>query len=169
MNYATTEKELLAVVFAFDKFRSYLMGTKVIVYTDHSAIKYLLEKKDAKPILIRWVLLLQEFNLEIRDTKGTENVIADHLSRLENEEKAQGAECPIGEDFPDEQLFKLDVVGVPWFADIANFLATHTMPPDLIHQQRKRFLAEVKHYFWDDPFVFRCCTDQIIRRCVPET
>ncbi|EOX99750.1 Polyprotein, 77260-80472, putative [Theobroma cacao] len=64
-NYTTTEKELLAIVFAFDKFRSYLVGTKVIVYTNHAAIKYLIEKKDAKPRLIRWVLLLQEFDLEI--------------------------------------------------------------------------------------------------------
>ena len=69
VNYATTEKELLAVVFAFDKFRSYLVGSKVILYTDHAAIKYLLSKKDAKPRLIRWILLLQEFDLEIRDKK----------------------------------------------------------------------------------------------------
>src|SRR5215470_6654058 len=72
-NYATTEKELLAVVFAFDKFRSYLVGSKVIVYTDHSALKYLLSKQETKPRLIRWVLLLQEFDLELRDKKRTEN------------------------------------------------------------------------------------------------
>ncbi|WVZ70500.1 hypothetical protein U9M48_019162 [Paspalum notatum var. saurae] len=65
LNYSTTEKELLAVVFAIDKFRSYLVGSKVIIYTDHSALKYLLTKKDAKPRLIRWVLLLQEFDIEI--------------------------------------------------------------------------------------------------------
>ena len=65
LNYATTEKELLAVVFAFDKFRSYLIGSKIIVYTDHSALKYFLAKKDAKPRLLRWILLLQEFDLEI--------------------------------------------------------------------------------------------------------
>lgn len=71
INYSTTEKELLAIVFAINKFRSYLIGSKVIVYTDHAAIKYLLSKKDAKPRLIRWILLLQEFYLEIKDKKGT--------------------------------------------------------------------------------------------------
>ena len=83
LNYATTEKELLAVVFAIDKFRSYLVGAKVIVYTDHVALKYLLTKKDAKPWLIRWILLLQEFNLEIKDKKGIENSVANRLSRMQ--------------------------------------------------------------------------------------
>lgn len=76
-------KKMLTVVFAIDKFRSNLIGSKVIVYTNHSALKYFLEKKDAKPRLIRWVILLQEFNLEIHDKKMIENVVVDHLSRLE--------------------------------------------------------------------------------------
>jgi hypothetical protein len=82
LNYATTKKELLVVVFSFEKFRSSIVNSKVIVYTDHAAIKYLLAKKDAKPRLIRWILLLQEFDVEIRDKKGVENIVADHLSKM---------------------------------------------------------------------------------------
>jgi hypothetical protein len=83
LNYGTTEKELLAVVFAIDKFRSYLVGAKVIIYTNHASLKYLPTKKDAKPRLLRWILLLQEFDLENKDKKGVENSVADHLSRLQ--------------------------------------------------------------------------------------
>ncbi|GJU10609.1 reverse transcriptase domain-containing protein [Tanacetum coccineum] len=83
-NYTTTEKEMLVVVYAFEKFRSYLIMNKSIVYTDHSALKYLFAKKDAKARFLRWVLLLQEFDFKVIDTKGAENYAADHLSRLEN-------------------------------------------------------------------------------------
>ncbi|GJY64128.1 DNA-directed DNA polymerase [Tanacetum coccineum] len=83
-HYTTTEKELLAMVYAFEKFRPYLVLSKTIVYTDHSALKYLLAKQDAKPRLLRWILLLQEFDVIIRHKKGVENLAADHLSRLEN-------------------------------------------------------------------------------------
>ena len=93
MNYATTEKELLAVVYAFDKFRSYVLGSKVIVYTDHAALKYIFSKQESKPRLLRWILLLQEFDLDIRDKKGCQNIVDDHLSRMssikETEEKHQ--------------------------------------------------------------------------------
>ena len=85
-NYTTTENELLAIVFALDKFRPYILGSKVIVYTDHAALKFLLKKSDSKPRLIRWMLLLQEFDIEIQDTSGAHNLVADHLSRIENGE-----------------------------------------------------------------------------------
>ena len=101
INYATTEKELLAVVFACDKFRPYIVDSKVTVHTDHAAIKYVMEKKDAKPRLIRWVLLLQKFDLNIVDRKGAENPVADNLSRLEN---VLDDPLPIDDSFPDEQL-----------------------------------------------------------------
>ncbi|XP_062170399.1 uncharacterized protein LOC133876129 [Alnus glutinosa] len=126
LNYSTIEKELLAVIFALEKFRSYLIGSKVIIFTDHAALRYLFGKKDAKPRLIRWVLQLQEFDLEIRDKKGSENVVADHLSRLLHEE--EGSELPLGEQFPDEQLFSINV-HPPWYADIVNYITTKVFPP----------------------------------------
>ncbi|GKB72267.1 reverse transcriptase domain-containing protein [Tanacetum coccineum] len=100
-NYTTTEKEMLAVVYAFEKFRSYLIMNKSIVYTDHSALKYLFAKKDAKARLLRWVLLLQEFDFKVIDTKGAENYAADHLSRLENPYENVLDPKEINEIFPD--------------------------------------------------------------------
>lgn len=72
---------MLAIVFALQKFRSYLVGCKVIIFYDHTTLKYLLTKKYAKPRLIHWVLLLQEFDIEFRNKNGCENVVANHLSR----------------------------------------------------------------------------------------
>ena len=129
LNYTVTEKELLAVVYALEKFRSYLVGSKVIVFTDHSAIKYLMTKKDAKPRLLRWVLLLQEFDIDVKDRKGTENQVADHLSRLENKEVTSKAP-PIEESFPDERLMAVSEVSIPWYADIVNYLVSNVIPSD---------------------------------------
>ncbi|GJR77841.1 reverse transcriptase domain-containing protein [Tanacetum coccineum] len=110
IQYTTTEKEMLAVVYAFEKFRPYFVLSKSIVYTDHSALKYLLSKQDAKPRLLRVI--------------------------------------------------------TPWFADIANFHARNFIVKGMSSQQKKKFFKDVKHYFWDDPYLFRICADQIIRRCV---
>ncbi|XP_057548205.1 uncharacterized protein LOC130826652 [Amaranthus tricolor] len=165
VNYATTEKELLAVIYALEKFRSYLLGSKVIVYTDHAALKYLLAKKEAKPRLIRWILLLQEFDIEIRDKKGAENVVADHLSRIRYDDGKISSS--IDDSFPDDQLFAVTSQG-PWFADYANYVVGGILPPDLSYQQKKRFLHDVRYYFWDDPFLFRECADGIYRRCIPD-
>ncbi|GJU34707.1 transposon ty3-I gag-pol polyprotein [Tanacetum coccineum] len=103
-NYTTTEKEMLAVVYAFEKFRSYLIMNKSVVYTDHSALKYLFNKKDAKARLLRWVLLLQEFDFKVIDTKGAENYAADHLSRLENPYENAFDPKKINETFPLDTL-----------------------------------------------------------------
>ena len=144
LNYATTEKELLAIVFVFKKFRPYLIGNKVVVHTDHSAITYLMTKKDAKPRLIRWVLLQQEFDVEIKDKKGIENLVADHLSRLEG----ASDEVQVNDDFPDEQLLDIeDKRAVPWFADYVNYLVAKVVPPEFNYQRKKRFFAHLKHYY----------------------
>ncbi|GKB31105.1 reverse transcriptase domain-containing protein [Tanacetum coccineum] len=117
IHYTTTEKEMLAVVYAFEKFRPYLVLSKSIVYTDHSALKYLMNKQDAKPRLLRWVLLLQEFDITIRDKKGSENLAVDHLSRLENPHKDVLENKDINEHFPLETLGVISNESTPWFAD----------------------------------------------------
>ncbi|RVW19322.1 Retrovirus-related Pol polyprotein from transposon opus [Vitis vinifera] len=163
-NYTTTEKELLAVVYALDKFRAYLIGSSIVVFTDHSALKYLLTKQDAKARLIRWILLLQEFNLQIRDKKGVENVVVDHLSRLNIAHDTHG--LPINDDFPEESLMLVEEV--PWFAHIANYLVTGEIPSEWSSQDKKNFFAKVHAYYWEEPFLFKYCADTNIRKCVPE-
>jgi hypothetical protein len=116
LNYATTEKELLAVEFAIDKFRSYLVGAKVIIFTDHAALKYLLTKKDAKPHLLRWILLVQEFDLEVKDKKGVENTVADHLSCIP---VTNMQDLPINDFVCDNMLLKVTDSN-PWYANIMN-------------------------------------------------
>nr|GEX35506.1 reverse transcriptase domain-containing protein [Tanacetum cinerariifolium] len=114
---------MLAVVYAIEKFRPYLVLSKSIVYTDHSDLKYLLSKQDAKKRLIWWVLFLQEFDIIFRDMKGTENLAADHLSRLENPHKDVFENKDINENFPLETLGKISSGSTPWFTDFANFHA----------------------------------------------
>jgi hypothetical protein len=159
LNFATTEKELLAVVFAMDKFRSYLVGAKVIVYTNHTALKYLLTKKDAKPRLIRWILLLQEFDLEIRDKKGANNCVADHLSRMQ----IQGSDLPINDYLRDDTLLKV-TSSSPWYANLVNFMVTGYIPPG---EDKKRLIHLSRFHLWDDPYLFKVCADGLLRRCVP--
>ncbi|GJR75206.1 reverse transcriptase domain-containing protein [Tanacetum coccineum] len=250
-HYTTTEKELLAVVYAFEKFRSYLVLSKSIVYTDHSAINYLFTKKDVKPRLMRWILLFQEFDVIIRDKKRAENLAADHLSRLENPHQDKLENKEITETFPLETLgsvalradfanyhagnfivkridpavcawlmrwilllqefeviirdkkraenlaadhlsrlenphqdkfenkeitetfplktlrsVAIRVDSTPWFADFANYHAGNFIFKGMSSQQKNKFFKDVKHYFWDDPFLFKICADQVIRQCV---
>ncbi|GKE28570.1 reverse transcriptase domain-containing protein, partial [Tanacetum coccineum] len=162
--YTVTEKELMAVVFAFDKFRSYLILSKTIVHTDHSALKHLFKKQDAKPRLIRWILLLQEFDIEIKDRKGTENVAADHLSRIENDESSDDSD--VDDNFPRETLMEINTKDEPWFANFANYLVADIIPKGMTYQQKNKFFSDLKHYFWEEPYLFKVCSDGMIRRCI---
>nr|GFC03096.1 reverse transcriptase domain-containing protein [Tanacetum cinerariifolium] len=169
-NYTTTGKEMLAVVYAFKKFCSYLIMNKSIVYTDHSALKYLFAKKDAKAHLLRWILLLQEFDFEVIDTRGAENYAADHLSRLENPYENIFDPKEINETFPLESLNKVTHKdpSTPWFADLVNYHGGNFIVKGMTSQQKQKFFKDARHYFWDDPYLFRTCADQIIRRCVAD-
>nr|GFB30010.1 reverse transcriptase domain-containing protein [Tanacetum cinerariifolium] len=167
-NYTTIEKEMLAVVYAFEKFRSYLIMNKSIIYTNHSALKYLFAKKDAKARLLRWILLLQEFDFKVIDTRGAKNYAADHLSSLENPYENVFDPKEVNETFPLETLNKVAYKdpSTPWFADLANYHAGNFIIKGMTSQQKKKFFKDARQYFWDDPYLFRTCADQIIRRCV---
>nr|GFB11797.1 reverse transcriptase domain-containing protein [Tanacetum cinerariifolium] len=156
-NYTTTEKEMLALVYAFENFRSYLIMNKSIIYTDHSALKYLFAKKDAKARLLRWILLLQEFDFKVIDTRGAENYAADHLSRLENPYENVFDPKEINETFLLESLNKvahkdpgpvlIKLFDVVWLAKkllTSSMLVIVVLPGDTIEPttQRRKFLTQ---------------------------
>ncbi|GJX24487.1 reverse transcriptase domain-containing protein [Tanacetum coccineum] len=147
----------MAVVFAFDKFRSYLILSKTIVHTDHSTLKHLFKKQDAKPCLIRCILLLQEFDIEIKDKKGTENVAADHLSQIDNNETSDDSE--VDDNFSRETLMEINTRDEPWFADIANYLVGDIILKGMTYQQKNKFFSDLKHYFWEELYLFKVCSD----------
>ncbi|WVZ63711.1 hypothetical protein U9M48_013320 [Paspalum notatum var. saurae] len=161
VNYATTEKELLGVVFAFEKFRSYIVNSKVIVYTDHTAIKYLLTKKDAKPRLIRWILMLQEFDVEIRDKKGVENVVADHLSRMNRDKGGPTIEDALRDDILYAVLDKDS-----WMIEVIRAIKKEPLT-HLNYNSKRKVLAEAKKFYWNAPYLYRFGSDGVLRRCVP--
>nr|KAJ0200809.1 hypothetical protein LSAT_V11C600336230 [Lactuca sativa] len=149
-NYSTTEKELLAIVFALEKFRQYLLGTKVIVYSEHAALKYLMTKKDAKPWLIWWIILLQEFDLEIKEKSGAKNLVADHLSRL----NIGDSFSPILDEFSDEHLLYISNT-IPWYFDIVNYLVMKEIPHTFTKHQKAKLKNDSKYYVWDEPYLWK--------------
>ncbi|GJY77600.1 reverse transcriptase domain-containing protein [Tanacetum coccineum] len=116
-------------------------------------------KQDAKPRLIRWILLLKEFDIEIKDRKGTENVAADHLSRIENNKISDDSE--VDDNFPGETLMEINTKDEPWFADFANYLVGDIIPKRMTYQQKNKYFSNLKHYFWKEPYLFKVCSDGI--------
>jgi hypothetical protein len=135
-----------------------LLAHPVVVFSDHVALKYLLSKKDSKARLVRWILLLQEFDITIKDKKGTENVVADHLSRLTIDLKSDIT--PIDDYFPNESLFSVSTM--PWFANIVNFLVSGQLSSHWSTEDKRKFLNEGKNFSWDDPYLFKYCHNQIL-------
>ena len=150
------------MVYALEKFRPYVLGSKIVIYTDDATLKYLFSKKEVKPRLIRWVLFLQEFDLEIKDKKGRKNSVADHLSRLH-------VSCmgDISDSFPDEHLLVVSS-HTPWFAHIVNFRVTGLIIEHWNLHRKDKFFHELKYYYWEEPLLFHVGYDQIIGRCVAE-
>ncbi|GJV92876.1 DNA-directed DNA polymerase [Tanacetum coccineum] len=142
----------------------------------HKAFNSLKEKltctpviQDAKPRLIRWILLLQEFDIEIKDKKGTENVAAVHLSRIDNDQTSDDSD--VDDNVFGETLMEITTKDTPWFADFANYLVGDIIHKGMAYQQKNKFFSDLKIYFWEDPYLFKVCSDGMIRRCVsgPET
>ncbi|XP_074305170.1 uncharacterized protein LOC141640182 [Silene latifolia] len=166
-NYTVTEKEFLAVVYAIEKFRAYLLGAKVIIYTDHKSIRQLVDKKDTKARLMRWVLLLSEFDIEIKDKQGSANVVADHLSRLHINEDLVKTMGVVDGSLPHESLYSMKAVA-PWYANLVNYMVTKKFPTSLSSSQRNKIKSDSRFYIWDEPYLWKMCQDQVIRRCVPD-
>ncbi|GJS97088.1 reverse transcriptase domain-containing protein [Tanacetum coccineum] len=121
----------------------------------------IISKQDAKRRLIHWILLLQEFDIEIKDRKGTENVTADHLSRTKKEETSDDSE--IDDNFPRETLMEIYTKDDPWFADFANYIVSDIIPKGMTYQQKNNFFFDIKHYFWEEPYLFKVCSDALKR------
>ncbi|GJX41389.1 reverse transcriptase domain-containing protein [Tanacetum coccineum] len=136
------------------------------IIPDHSSISLLkrflseIAPRGSAPSRVRLLIVV--------DTKGAENLAADHLSRLENPHENELDPKEINEKFPLETLSSIAVLdaSTPWFADIANYHAGNFVIKGMSTQQKRKFFKDVKHYFWEDPFLFKICADQVIRRCV---
>lgn len=131
-NYMVTDQELLAVFYAFENFRAYWLGTKVIVHMENSSLIYLIAKKEDKPFFIRWILLLLEFNFEVKDQKGCENQVADPLSCLKANHDKLG-EIEIYDTFPNELVLSILGNVAPWYVDYTNYIVSGVLPEDLNH------------------------------------
>jgi hypothetical protein len=143
LNYTVTEKEFFAVVYAINKFRHYITRYNSFIHTDHSAIRYLMNREITNGIITRWLLLLQEFNITILDRPGKENQVDDFLSRLNNE----GENTHVDDSFPDENFLSISTNST-WFADIANYRVIGKLSPQFSLKERKRVVRLSALYSW---------------------
>ena len=131
-------KELLTVVHSLKKVTHYIIGYKKIVHTDHAVKKYLMNKIDVNAQIIRWLLLLQRFDLTIADKLGRENVVVEFFSRLT---LLVGEEGMVDDRLSNEHLFVILVLS-PWFADIANYLIFAQFPPNVSSKEKNKIIRK---------------------------
>eukprot|EP00253_Pinus_taeda_P025733 PITA_25733 len=163
LNYIVTKKEFIVVIHVANKFRHYITGYPVILYTDHSAIKYLAKKPITNGRITRWLILLKEFDITIKDRPGKGNPVANFLSRM-----PKLVDVAVVEDqFLDEHLFVV-VVQTPWYADVANYLAVGKLPKHLTPNEQKHIVQRSTRFSWIGGYLLHTGADIHIRRCVRE-
>ena len=143
LNYTITEKDLLAIVYSINKFWHYITGYPTFVHTDHSAIKYLMNKPITNARVTRWLLLLQEFDITIIDRPGKENVVADFLSCFTN----SNDNFPVEDSFPYEHLFAVSSHS-PWYADVTNYLAIRKLSAHFLKREKRKIIQQSARYCW---------------------
>ena len=163
-NYTMTVKELLVVFHSLNKFRHYITGYQTFVHIDHVAIKYLMNKPNVNAWIIRWFLLLQQFDLTIIDKPSRENIVEYFLSRLA---LLVGEEGMVNDQLPDEHVFAISVLSM-WFSDIAKYLVAAQFPPNLSSKEKRKIIRKITPFTWIGRNLFKLGPDQIQRRCVRE-
>ena len=163
LNYTVTKKEFLAVIYAINKFKHYITGYPVVLYTDHSAIKYLANKPITNGRVTRWLILLQEFNITIKDRPGKENLVADFLSHVPRIDNAVAIE----DQFHDEHLFVV-TMKTSWYADVVNYLAMGKLPKHLTPRERKLIVQCITWFSWIGGYLFHTGADMHIHRSIRE-
>jgi hypothetical protein len=154
---------LLVVVHAINKFRHYITGYQAFVHTGHSDIKFLMNKPATNPRVTRWLLLLQEFDINIIDRPGKDNLVVDFLSRLIH----LGDNALVDDNFPNENLFSISTF-TPWYADVANYLVTGKMPQKLSPREKQKVIQLSENYMWHDDCIYKTGPDLVIIICVRE-
>eukprot|EP00253_Pinus_taeda_P007337 PITA_07337 len=163
LNYTMIEKEFLDVVHAINELRHYITGYETFIHTDHSAIRYLMNRPVTNGRVTRWLHILQEFNIIVLDRPGKQKAVADFLFRIQNTKE----DSPVEDKFPDEYLFAV-TSKIPWYADMANYLVTGKLPPHSFPSERRKIIQESSKYSWISNELFKTRLDLVIRICVRE-
>jgi len=149
LNYTVNEKEFLAVIYAINEFRHYITRYPTFFHTDHTNIKYLMNKPITLGCITTWLLLIQEFDITIVDKPGKDNVVADFLSRMDTSDEG----TPVEDSFSDEHIFEISTHTL-WYADIANYLATGKVPQHLPYEEQSTIIHHSDRYSWIEGYLF---------------